>query len=335
MDYLLEYLNHNLVDPYVFAVDPALPKPEVTSYGPLRLFTVLWLFLYVSSLFVYFVFCGLSYWLFFTPSPAVLRKRAARREAEAAGQTTTKKKKKKALVSFNECDNVAYFRDVEDPHQIRNEIIVSVWSLAVMSALTCPFELLMLYGYGHIYHDIADYGMLYLVLSPVLFVIFTDSLIYWIHRILHWKSIYPLHKLHHKYKETTPWSAFSFHPLDGVAQSIPYHLFPMFFPMHNVLYAVVLGIVGLWTINIHDRVTLHLWGVNGAAHHTLHHTKFNYNFGQYFTFWDRICGTYMDPLEHAPYNPSAEPLVALEPTSRFASSAFSWDDDDIVVRKQK
>lgn len=32
--------------------------------------------------------------------------------------------------------------------------------------------------------------------------------------------------------------------------------------------------------DIHDRVSLRLFGVNGAAHHTVHHTKFNYNYGQ-------------------------------------------------------
>lgn len=25
--------------------------------------------------------------------------------------------------------------------------------------------------------------------------------------------------------------------------------------------------------------------INGAAHHTLHHLEYRYNFGQYFTLW--------------------------------------------------
>ena len=31
--------------------------------------------------------------------------------------------------------------------------------------------------------------------------------------------------------------------------------------------------------------------VIGATHHDVHHTKFNYNYGLYFTFWDRIFNT--------------------------------------------
>jgi sterol desaturase/sphingolipid hydroxylase (fatty acid hydroxylase superfamily) len=29
----------------------------------------------------------------------------------------------------------------------------------------------------------------------------------------------------------------------------------------------------------------------GATHHSLHHAQFRYNFGLYFTFWDKIMQT--------------------------------------------
>ena len=35
--------------------------------------------------------------------------------------------------------------------------------------------------------------------------------------------------------------------------------------------------------------------INSAGHHTVHHSKFNYNYGQYFTLWDRIGGSYYEP----------------------------------------
>lgn len=35
--------------------------------------------------------------------------------------------------------------------------------------------------------------------------------------------------------------------------------------------------------------------VNGSAHHSDHHTAYNYNYGQYFTLWDRIGGSYRHP----------------------------------------
>jgi lathosterol oxidase len=132
--------------------------------------------------------------------------------------------------------------------------------------------------------------------------------------------VYWLHKLHHKYKETTPWSAFSFHPLDGFAQSVPYHLFALFFPMHSRLYTATLMLVGLWTVNIHDRMTLRLWGVNGAAHHTVHHVAFNYNYGQYFTWSDHVFGTFKDPHVSWPYELDETQLALAKQKDRDASS---------------
>jgi sterol desaturase/sphingolipid hydroxylase (fatty acid hydroxylase superfamily) len=35
--------------------------------------------------------------------------------------------------------------------------------------------------------------------------------------------------------------------------------------------------------------------INGAACHTMHHLYFNYNYGQFTTFWDRVKGTYQTP----------------------------------------
>ena len=54
--------------------------------------------------------------------------------------------------------------------------------------------------------------------------------------------------------------------------------------------------VTIWAVMIHDRVSFVRWkGINFTGHHTLHHWYENYNFGQYFTVWDRLMGTYRDP----------------------------------------
>ena len=147
------------------------------------------------------------------------------------------------------------------------------------------------------------FGWVYLtIVAPTLFLLFSDTCVYWIHRALHHRLLYaPIHKLHHKYKETTPFSSYAFHPLDGWLQGCPYHVFVFLFPMHHVSYFCALAIVGLWTINIHDRTTLKLPFVNGAAHHAIHHTGFNYNYGQYFVFWDFLGGSFRDPYKCPPY----------------------------------
>jgi lathosterol oxidase len=37
--------------------------------------------------------------------------------------------------------------------------------------------------------------------------------------------------------------------------------------------------------------------INSSAHHSVHHLYFNYNYGQYFTFWDRFGGSHRQPTE--------------------------------------
>lgn len=37
--------------------------------------------------------------------------------------------------------------------------------------------------------------------------------------------------------------------------------------------------------------------INSSAHHAVHHLYFNYNYGQYFTLWDRIGGSHRQPSE--------------------------------------
>lgn len=57
--------------------------------------------------------------------------------------------------------------------------------------------------------------------------------------------------------------------------------------------------VNFWTVSIHDgdfRVPDLLKPIiNGSAHHMDHHLFYNYNYGQFFTFWDRIGKSFRYP----------------------------------------
>ncbi|KFR01923.1 Lathosterol oxidase, partial [Nipponia nippon] len=107
------------------------------------------------------------------------------------------------------------------------------------------------------------------------------------------------HKPHHLWKIATPFASHAFHPVDGFMQSLPYHVYPFLFPLHKVTYLGLYIFVNVWTISIHDgdyrvpRLLRHV--VNGSAHHTDHHFYFDCNYGQYFTLWDKIGGSYKSP----------------------------------------
>ena len=101
------------------------------------------------------------------------------------------------------------------------------------------------------YDNVSDYGWGYLIFTVPFFLVFTDTLIYWIHRSEHHPAVYKyIHKPHHKWIVPTPFASHAFHPLDGYAQSLPYHIFPMIFPMQKFLFLAMFGLVNLWSIMV-------------------------------------------------------------------------------------
>jgi len=184
-------------------------------------------------------------------------------------------------------------------HQIRLEIQQTMTSIPFMALLTAPFFLAEVRGFGNLYGNIDDYPRWYFYFQFPLFLLFTDCGIYWIHRGLHHKSVYKtLHKPHHKWIMPTPYASHAFHPVDGWAQSLPYHIFPFIFPLHKIAYLFLFCFINVWTILIHDgEYVANSPLINGAACHTMHHLYFNYNYGQFTTLWDRLGGSYRKPNE--------------------------------------
>ena len=192
-----------------------------------------------------------------------------------------------------------YFPDtinVKELHkQAIHEIYIAVCSIPLMAVLMVHPSVASYRGYSMIYKDINEYGGLpYVAVSIVLFFLFTDCLVYWAHRGLHHPLIYKtIHKPHHTYRYTTPFSSHAFHPIDGFGQGVPYCIATFFIPMHDIVYLCMFVIINCWTVMIHDQVDFgETRLINSTGHHTIHHVEFNYNYGQYTTLWDRIGGTY-------------------------------------------
>ncbi|ORY63578.1 uncharacterized protein BCR38DRAFT_345256 [Pseudomassariella vexata] len=183
-------------------------------------------------------------------------------------------------------------------NQVRKEIRQTMESMPGMSLLTLPFFLAEVRGYSKMYDTTAEGpGMWYNYFQFPLFLIFTDFCIYWVHRGLHHPRVYKtLHKPHHKWIMPTPYASHAFHPVDGFAQSLPYHIFPFIFPLQKLAYVFLFVFINFWTILIHDgEYVANSPVINGAACHTMHHLYFNYNYGQYTTLWDRLGNSYRKP----------------------------------------
>lgn len=193
-------------------------------------------------------------------------------------------------------------RTVNHPKYLKNQVWLEIkqanTSMPYMSLLTAPMFLLEVRGYGKLYDTTADGpGLWYDYVQFPFFLMFTDFWIYLIHRGLHHPFFYKrLHKSHHKWIMPTPFASHAFHPVDGFAQSLPYHIFPLLFPLQKLAYVALFVFVNFWTIMIHDGEYLaNNPLVNGSACHTAHHLYFNYNYGQFFTLWDRVGGSYRKP----------------------------------------
>jgi len=186
------------------------------------------------------------------------------------------------------------------PNQELLEMQVSLISIPIMAIPSAAIFVYEVRGYSRLYDGVDGWsGIAYMLFTVVLYLFFTDTLIYWIHKWLHHPILYgPIHKLHHKWIISTPFASYAFHPLDGFSQSLPYHIFAFLFPLNKFLYLTLFIFVCCWTISIHDGKGVYMGSIiNGADHHTIHHRQFNYNYGQYFTLWDKLCGTHRLPVK--------------------------------------
>ena len=184
--------------------------------------------------------------------------------------------------------------------EIRQARLWSVRNIIGNAVLIYPIQLLIVFGWSRLYFGLDDRGWFYLVACFVGAIIFAETAIYWLHRALHVRPFYGwLHAVHHEFREPTSLAAYAFNPLDSFLQSLPYHVYVFIVPTNAWIYFGMWLFSSIWTMMIHDRVRLlpdSLSGIiNHTGCHTAHHWFYRHNYGNYFTFWDRVCGTYFDP----------------------------------------
>jgi Delta7-sterol 5-desaturase len=148
-----------------------------------------------------------------------------------------------------------------------------------------------------------------LLLTFLMFAI-EDTSFYWTHRAMHHPRLFRwYHAVHHQSYDPTPFTAFSFHPLEAVVQSLnglPTVIPLMFLPWDPI--ALTVYAIGSITFNVighlgyevypasWNRLPLLRWKTPGL-HHYLHHQMVGGNYGLYFRWWDRWCGTEFPDFE--------------------------------------
>lgn len=186
--------------------------------------------------------------------------------------------------------------------QIRKEI---AWSLLSAGIYGAPAGIVawgwQYLGWTRVYTDFADYPLWYLPVSLVIYLVLHDTWFYWTHRWMHRPRLFKLaHAVHHASKPPTAWAAMSFHPLEAITGAVVIPALVLLVPIHVAVLGVVLAIMTIMGITNHmgwemfPRALVHSkfgeWLIT-ASHHQRHHEAYSCNYGLYFRFWDRACGT--------------------------------------------
>jgi len=120
---------------------------------------------------------------------------------------------------------------------------------------------------------------------------------YWVHRLIHIPFLYRIsHYVHHKNKNTMPWSGISMHPIEHLFYFsgpllyffIPHHPIHM---MYEALHAALTPAGG------HTGFDGKIYGgkiSQGSYHHFLHHYYFECNYGTEHVPLDKLFGTFRD-----------------------------------------
>ncbi|MGE0178934.1 MAG: sterol desaturase family protein [Sphingomonas sp.] len=186
--------------------------------------------------------------------------------------------------------------------QIRREI---GWSLASAFIYGAPAGLLAWgwreHGWTRVYSDVAAYPLWWLPASVLVYLFAHDSWFYWTHRLMHRPKLFrAAHAVHHASRPPTAWAAMSFHPWEALTGAVVIPALVLTIPIHFAALGVVLTVMTVMGVTNHMGWEMFPRALVGgragswlitASHHQRHHQQYGCNYGLYFRFWDRLCGT--------------------------------------------
>ena len=186
--------------------------------------------------------------------------------------------------------------------QVRREI---GWSLASAAIYGVPAGVVAwgwrLRGWTRIYTDPHAFPLWWMPVSLLVCLTAHDAWFYWTHRLMHHPWWFrTMHAVHHASRPPTAWAAMSFHPWEALTGAIVVPMLVFVVPLHVAVLGLLLAIMTLMGVTNHMGWEIFPAGlVHGragkwlitATHHEFHHQSYRCNYGLYFRWWDRACGT--------------------------------------------
>ncbi len=190
--------------------------------------------------------------------------------------------------------------------QIKRELLTSLRTVFVFSMIGVTIGLGLQFGWLQFYADPSAHGWPWFAVSIVLMIVLQDTWFYWTHRIIHHPRLFRrFHRTHHKSYNPTPLTAYAFDTEEAVVNAVFVLLMGLVMPVSFLAlfvftaHMMLRNAVGHCGYELFPRTAkgrpLFDW-MTTVTHHDLHHSQAGWNYGLYFTFWDRAMGT-----EHPEY----------------------------------
>lgn len=196
--------------------------------------------------------------------------------------------------------------DVPAARQLFLEFFFSIRSIAVFSTVGLITFLIDRAGFLPGPAIARAWGPVWFWVSLVLIIIGHDAWFYWTHRLIHDPRLFrTFHRRHHKSHNPSPFTAYSFDwgeaAINGLFVPVWVFIIPTAWPVIGLfmLHQIVRNTLGhsgyeLFPARADGRPLLPFFTT--VTHHDLHHAQAGWNYGLYFTFWDKVMGT-----EHPQY----------------------------------
>lgn len=197
--------------------------------------------------------------------------------------------------------------------QIRGEVLDGTLSMsAVMVVVSASFWMAQ-NGYGGLYADPGEYGLLYIPLSIVFLFLVMEVFEWFFHWACHRNSVlWLVHKHHHRYSNPTSFGVMADQPVDMLIKASPILWAPFLFPIWDVAlvgtFATMNFIYGTYLHagfdfpfmpSPHSRYLVSAW------HHNEHHSgAVGSNYGFFTGFMDIWFGTRFTPNDKVEKRPS-------------------------------
>jgi len=180
--------------------------------------------------------------------------------------------------------------------QMIREISFGLSTIIIFATIYASFLNPFVLPLTKIYFGTQNHGWARVALELIALVLFNDTYFYWMHRAIHHPRLFgQVHRVHHLSLHVSPFTSYSFHPIESLLELGWIVPLVFIFPMSIISVFALATVLFLNNYICHVGVRVPLpSGFNDSKTHGDHHESFDCNYGLYFHFWDKVCGTYRE-----------------------------------------